>query len=429
MTRQVLEHAGPGVDATITLDEARKVELNFEFNRLKSIQNTESLSYTAQAIKGNKLGIARSTRPGDAASTLDRAIRLTEYGAPVEYGFPEPAPAARPNVYSEDLAALSLERMIETGSDLARFLKALHPDINGSVTIGRSVVKESVANTKGLDASWEKTILVFGASANLVEGQNLVSIYEYCASTGLDLDLETLKERLGRKFALARKNVRVETGSYDVLFTPRGFRDLLSPIIACLDGKAVARGISPFDGRLGEQVFSPALTIVEDGTMDGGTGSRMYDEQGVACARTPLVQKGVLREYLLDIGTAKKLGRSPIGTGGPNGIRPNNLLAEGGEVSKDSLLAGMKRGIVIENTMGAWAGNPYSGQVNGNISMGFWVIDGKPVGRVKDCMFSANAFTHLKDNLVALSRETKDVFGITAPYALVSNVSVTAKNE
>jgi len=86
----------------------------------------------------------------------------------------------------------------------------------------------------------------------------------------------------------------------------------------------------------------------------------------------------------------------------------------------------MKRGIVIENTMGAWAGNPYSGQVSGNIAMGFLVEDGKLAGRVKDCMFSVNVFTHLRDHLVALSRETKNV-GPTLPYALVDNVSIAAK--
>ena len=173
-------------------------------------------------------------------------------------------------------------------------------------------------------------------------------------------------------------------------------------------------------------MFSPDLTVMEDGLMEGGLESRMYDAQGVRCRRTPLIEKGVLREYLLDLETARKLGREPIGTGGVGGIEPGNVIVPGGSLSKESLLTGMKRGIVVENTMGAWAGNPFSGQVSGNIAMGFLVEDGELVGRVKDCMFSLNIFTHLKDHLVALSRETKN-FGMTLPYALVDNVSVTAK--
>ena len=48
----------------------------------------------------------------------------------------------------------------------------------------------------------------------------------------------------------------------------------------------------------------------------------------------------------------------------------------------------MKKGIVIDHTMGAWAGNPYTGTVTGNIALGYLVEDGEKVGRVKDCMFS-----------------------------------------
>lgn len=430
MMREPLELAREaGVDATLTLEESRNVEISFEFNRLRSIQNTESLSYTAQAIRGGKRGVARSTRPGDEQDVLDRAIRLIEYGAPVAYRFPDPSPSRRPAIYSDNLASLSVEKLLEAGNDLSRFIKALHPDVNGIVKVAKVIRRDSIANTKGLDASWEKTVVTLIAAISLVEGQNLVDLWDFHSSTDLDWNLDRIKADLSFKFDLARKNVRVETGSYDVLFTPRAFGDLISPVIACLDGKAVTRGISPFARRIGEQIFSGNLTIVEDGTMDGGVGSRMYDSQGVACRRTPLIEKGVLREYLLDLDTAQKLGRSPTGTGGIAAIEPNNLVVEGGEVSKDDLLRGIRRGIIIENTMGAWAGNPYAGQVSGNIAMGFLVVDGKPVGRIKDCMFSANAFTHLKEHLAALSRETKNMFGTRLPWALVRNVTVAAKND
>lgn len=429
MQRALEEARKAGADATLSLDESRNVELNYEFNRLKSIQNTETLSYAAQAIKGGHLGVARSTKAEGGADVMNKAIRLTEYGAPVAYAFPEPLPASKPSVYSEKLAGLSLEQMIEAGRDITEFLKALHPDVNGCLRFTKSVQRSSIANTNGLCASWERTVLNVLTYVTLAEGQNLVDIYDFHSSTDFDWNIEKTKEEIGAKFELARKIVPIETGIYDVLFTPRGFGDLISPILACLDGKAVARKVSPFAGRLGDQAFSPKLTIVEDGSMDGGVGSRMYDGQGVACRRTSLIDKGVISEYLLDLDSAQKLGREPIGTGGIGGIEPNNLLVDAGDTSKDDLLAGIKRGIIIDATMGAWAGNPYSGQVSGNISMGFLVVDGKPVGRVRDCMFSANAFTHLKDHLAALSRETKSMWGISLPYALVRNVSVTAKTK
>jgi len=427
MHKALKQAASAGADATVTFHESRKVELSFEFNRLKGIQNTESLSLTAQAIKDGRLGVAFSTKAGAEADVLERAMRLAEYGAPAPYSFPAPAPSTKPAVYSEEIASLRLEKMLEVGEDLSGFLKTLHPEVNGSVGVSKTTFREGIANTKGLEASWDRTVLSILAAAELVEGQNMVQLWDFHVSTGLDVDVERMKREIQARFELARKNVRIETGTYPVLFTPMAFRDLVSPVLACLNGKAVTRGISPLAGRLGEQVFSPRLTVLEDGLMPGGLGSRMYDAQGVACRRTSLIEKGVLSEYLLDLETAHKLGRDPIGTGGVSGIEPGNLVVEGGSQSKDDLLSGVKRGIMIESTMGAWAGNPYSGQVSGNIAMGFLIEDGKLVGRVKDCMFSVNVFKHLKDHLVALSREARN-FGITLPYALVENVSVTAKS-
>jgi len=84
----------------------------------------------------------------------------------------------------------------------------------------------------------------------------------------------------------------------------------------------------------------------------------------------------------------------------------------------------MKKAIVIDQTMGAWAGNPYTGTVTGNIALGYLVIDGKKVGRVKDCMFSLNVFTHLKSNLLAVSKETKNLGQMILPYCLIEGVSI-----
>jgi predicted Zn-dependent protease len=88
----------------------------------------------------------------------------------------------------------------------------------------------------------------------------------------------------------------------------------------------------------------------------------------------------------------------------------------------------MKRGIIIDQTMGAWAGNPYAGTVTGNIALGYLVEDGKKVGRVKDCMFSLNVFSHLKSNLLALSKETKNLGSLILPYCLVGGVSISGRD-
>ena len=139
-----------------------------------------------------------------------------------------------------------------------------------------------------------------------------------------------------------------------------------------------------------------------------------------------MIDKGTLNGYLLDLETAHALNMTPTGTGYTI-ISPNNLLVLPGNSSKNEIIRNMKEGLIIHATMGTWSGNPYSGQVTGNIALGFLVRDGEPVGRVKDCMFSLNVFSHLLENLESLTSETKCLGNEILPYALVNDVSIATK--
>ncbi|HHW19045.1 MAG TPA: TldD/PmbA family protein [Firmicutes bacterium] len=417
-----------GIESCLVSQESRTTMLNFEFNRLKNIQDSEDVNHAVQVIRDGRLGLFTTTEVDPTADFLDRAIELSQFGPTVGYHFPDPEDPGAPLIFDPRVRDMSLDTMMTLGEELIDFAKSLDPAANGSARIIKIHTKKSVQNSRGLSSAWEKTEFTVVLAVDFVEGQNLLQVSDFSTSTHLEYDLEELKSQVKRDFDLARKNVPLAPGTYPVLFTPGAFMDLIMPILACLDGKAVVRQVSPLKGRLGESIFSPLLTIVEDGILDKGTGSNLYDDQGVRCRRTLLVDKGVLREYLLDLETACKLGRKPTGTGRISRIAPNNLLVLPQDLSWKDMVKGIKRGVIIKDTMGAWAGNPYSGQVTGNIALGFLVEDGEPVGRVKDCMFSVNVFKHLKDNLVSLSRETKYTYGnALLPYALVDGVSIAAK--
>ncbi len=427
--RNLLEDAiARGTEATLVTTESKNTSVSFNSNRLKKIENTESFGLKLQVIKAGKLGVAGSTRAGGGKELLENALNVAEFGSAVSYTFPDPEPHADPKVFYQDVADIDIGRMISIGEELIDFIKLLDPSIQGSAGVSKSVTQRGISNTNGLDATLRKTSFIVSGGFQLVEGQNLLSSWDWDVSTNLEYDLARIKAKLKEDFDIGRKNVAVEPGVYDVLFTPMGFADMVTPALACLDGRAVMRGISPLKDRIGEQIFAPLFSLIEDGTLDGGLGTQLYDGQGVVCRRTPLFEDGVLREYLLDLESAHRLERQPIGTGSPAGASPNNLLVPPGDTSWKDLLKGMKRGIVIDQTMGSWAGNPYTGTVTGNIALGYLVIDGKKVGRVKDCMFSLNVFTHLKSNLLALSREAKNLGSLILPYCLIGGVSIAGRD-
>ncbi len=428
--KRVMDNARQrGVQATLVTGEVDTTQVTYEFNRLKGIESTESLQHSLQVIKDGRLGIAGSTRPGGEEELLDKAIEVAQYGSVVGYEFPAPEPARTPKVYDEAVASFDVNDMIALGEELVSFMLTLDTSINGIAQIAKTVAKQRIGNTQGLDASLKKTTFTVVAGYQFTEGQNMLMSYDLDFATTLQYDAERIKGKLREDFEIGRKNVAVESGTYPVLFTPASLGDIARPVLACLDGRAVMRGISPFKDRIGEQLFHPSLTVVEDGTLDGGVGSGIYDSQGVACRRTPLIEQGVLKEYLLDLESASRLGRNPIGTGGPAGASANNLLVLPGKESYEDLIKNMDKGIIIDQAMGAWTGNPYTGMVSGNIALGFLVINGEKVGRVKDCMFTVNVFEHLKSHLLALSKESKNMGGAILPYLLLDNVSVSGRGK
>lgn len=123
-------------------------------------------------------------------------------------------------------------------------------------------------------------------------------------------------------------------------------------------------------------------------------------------------------------------GNSTVG-----GPAAHHVLLAPGEFSIYELVQRIDTGLLILDSMGTWSGNLYSGNVSGNISLGLKIENGKIVGRVKNCMFSMNAFRHFRDHLIALSRKTKVVGGsgphdsaaATYPYVALADVFITAE--
>ena len=271
------------------------------------------------------------------------------------------------------------------------------------------------------------------------EGWLPASLYGAVGPYALQVErkaIEQLFRQEGARSRLIRLHVEngaggEPSGSYPVLLGPQALSDLLRPLVASLDGKAVEKGFSPWAGRLGQQVSGPRVTLVDDGTLPFAPHTAPFDGEGTPCRQTPLLVEGRLETYYLDRRTAARLGLAPTG----NGLRslgsqpapaPTNLILKGGRRHHREILADLREGVYIESLLGAWAGNPYAGEVQGNVSLGFLVRDGQPVGRIKNCLLAANAFDAFAHRLAELSSDARWVGAELLPYALFEGIPLSA---
>jgi PmbA protein len=148
-------------------------------------------------------------------------------------------------------------------------------------------------------------------------------------------------------------------------------------LLGPLSGGALQQKRSFLEGKLGETIASPLVTLVDDPLVPKGFGSRLFDGEGIAAKRMPVLEAGVLKTYFIDTYYGKKLGMAPTTAG------PSNLVWTLGDKDQPALLAAMKDGILVTGFLG---GN--SNGLTGDFSLGvqgFRVRGGKiaePVGEM-----------------------------------------------
>lgn len=170
---------------------------------------------------------------------------------------------------------------------------------------------------------------------------------------------------------------QVPSGDYELLVENRTAGQLLGYLTSCMTGRLLYQKKSFLDGMLGQTIGSPLLTLIDDPRRLRGLGSRHCDGEGMAARTRCLIEKGVLKEYLLDNYYSRKLQAAPTG-----GVTSNLIIPPGAQ-SPTELLAGIKKGIFVTRFLG---GN--SDTVSGDFSTGvtgFLIENGRltrPLGQM-----------------------------------------------
>ncbi|UCD63664.1 MAG: TldD/PmbA family protein [Candidatus Zixiibacteriota bacterium] len=175
---------------------------------------------------------------------------------------------------------------------------------------------------------------------------------------------------------------KIESGVYEMIVENRARTSLLGALQGPMSGRNLQQKNSCLEGKLGQKVFSDKLTVIDDPFIEGGFSSRLYDSDGFPARRRVLIDKGVLKEFVIDWYYSRKLGVEP--TGG----NISNVVFELGNRSLDEMVKDMKKGILVNGFIG---GN--SNSTTGDFSFGITgtlVEDGKLIKPVNEMNVSGN---------------------------------------
>ncbi|HEY5029626.1 MAG TPA: metallopeptidase TldD-related protein, partial [Candidatus Angelobacter sp.] len=198
-----------------------------------------------------------------------------------------------------------------------------------------------------------------------------MSKLESAESVGREAARRTLR-RLGSR--------KIASTQVPIVLDPMVAGSILDNIFDAINGDAIYRQSSFLANKLGEQVAARNITVVDDGTMPGGFGTEPFDGEGVPTRRTVVIENGVLKSYLLNTYTAKKLGLKTTGSAsrglaGTPGIGSGNFYLQKGDRTPQQIIGNIKQGLFVFQFLG-FGVNMVTGDFSRGVS-GLWIENGE----------------------------------------------------
>lgn len=365
----------------------------------------------------------------DAADLLDLAER-DPFAAPAAAEDLARAPHPDLDLYDPSVAGISAETALARAREAERVALGFDPRI--TLSEGASFSRTTGASAMVLSTGFSGAQR--GSYASLVvtpvtedEGGKKRRGYHWTARRHL-AELDT-PESVGREAArrtLAKLGARkVATTEAPIIFDRDVARSLVGTLAGCILGGSLWRKASYLVGRQGTPVASPLVNITDDPLIPRAPGSRPYDGEGLRSRINVVVDGGVLRTYLLDGYSARKLGlvstASASRSGGSVGASTSNFVLRAGTESRDALIRRTERGLLVTEMMG-FGFNGVTGDYSRGAA-GFWIENGEVAFPVGEVTVSSNLDTMLK-NIDGIADDLVLETSTAAPTLRVASMTI-----
>ena len=212
---------------------------------------------------------------------------------------------------------------------------------------------------------------------------------------------------------------KIGSEKISIIFDKRIAKGLLSSFASAISSSAIARGTSFLKDKIDQQIFSNSINIFDKPDLVKGIGSQCFDSEGVKSEALKLVERGFLKEYLVDTYNGKKLNLRSNGRSGGS----TNLYFENGQISFEELLKIHSRSLYITETIGHG-----TNLVTGDYSVGangFLVENGELKYPVSEITIAGNFNDMFKSMTLANDLDFK--YSVNSPTMMIEGMTVAGK--
>jgi len=423
-------------DAECTIAEGDEFTANVRMRELESLKEAGSRGAGLRILVGRRTGSSYTSdlSPEGIEKLVHSAMELADITTEDPHaGLPEREELGSigdMRLYSEDVEGLDTALKVDLAKRAEEAALSFDPRIGNSegASFDTYAGRHIFANSRGFADEYRSSVCSLGVAPVARDGESMErDSWDTTARSFAALESPESVGRTAARRALRRLNaVKVDTQKVPVVFEPRVARSLLDHIFEAVHGMSIYRHESFLAGMLGEKVANENLTVVDDGTIPGLFGSSPFDDEGVPSRRTVVIERGVLKSYLLNSYAARKLGMKTTGNAarglaGNAGIGHGNFFAEKGVQTPEQIVAGIPNGFYVTELIG-FGVNVVTGDYSRGAA-GLWIRGGELAYAVSEVTIAGN----LKDMLAGLEALGSDLEfrgSVAAPTIKIGEMTV-----
>jgi len=426
--------------AECTISEGEQFSVNVRLGEVETLKEAGSRGLGVRVMVDQYTGSAYTSDVTEDGIRLmvDSALELARIttGDPFA-GLPDPSELGRVpqdlGLYSPEVEALGTDWKIDQAKRAEAAAMAVDPRIVNSegATFSAHSGLTAFANSLGFTGSYRSSSCSMSVVPVAKDDAGMQRDYWYSVARTPG-GLET-PEEVGRRAAeraLRRLGARkVATQKVPVVFDPRVARSLLDNIFDSVSGNAIYRGESFLAGKLGQQVAARGFHLVDDGTLPGLFGSSPFDDEGVPSRRTVVIEDGVLKSWLLNSYTARKLGMRTTGNAsrgitGNAGVGNGNLFLLPGQAAPDDIIASIRNGLYVTELIG-FGVNTVTGDYSRGAA-GLWIENGQLSFAVHEITI-ASTLQEMLMGVEAIGSDLEFRSSMASPTLLIREMTISGQ--
>jgi PmbA protein len=435
-------------DAEAVVYEGDEFSTRVRLGQVETLKESGSRAVGLRVFIGHRTASTSSSdfssdsieRLVDGAVTLARITSEDPFaGLPDPSAFGQHDPVAQ-QLYFDDVNQQAPAERIEIARQVEAAAMAYDTRIqnSGGGDFDTATSHKIMMNSRGFTGEYRRSYCSFSAQPIAHDAQgNMQRNYWYSSArtTRLLEDPVAIGQEAARRTLRRLGARRVKTQQAPVVFSPEIARSIIGNIFDAANGDAIYRHATFFADMLGERVAGDNVTVIDDGTLvfdhegsirTGGFGTSPFDGEGLPTRRTVLVENGILKNYVMNTYTARKLGLASTGNASRSlasnpGIGAGNFYLEPGTLTPEEIIAAVPSGLYVTETMG-FGVNLVTGDYSQGAA-GLWIENGELAYPVEEITIAGN----LKDmyrNISAIGNDLTFRSAAAAPTLRIDGMTI-----